>query len=83
MDFFIKIDFDIASSSPGWFVVYKFPRYSKIAFGPSSLLASSKAFLKLVLYFGNPEDFERLNTDVPSFFICFLRFATSDFLISV
>ena len=63
--------------------MYSFPWYSKIALGPNSFLASSNAFLKFVLYFGKPEDLAILNTEEPSFFMCCLRLATSDFFISV
>ena len=83
IDWFSRMDFDDVPFSPGWFVVYNLPWYSKIAFAPNSFLASSKAFLKLVLYLGKPEDFAILKTEVPSFSICSLRLAISDFFISV
>ena len=54
-----------------------------MALGPNSFLASSKAFLKLVLYFGKPDDFATLKTEEPCFSICCFKLATSDFFISV
>ena len=54
-----------------------------MAFGPSSFLASSNAFLKFVLYLGKPDDFATLKTDVPFSLIYSFRVATSDFFISV
>ena len=63
--------------------MYSLPRYSNIELGPSSLRASSKAFLKFVLNFGKPDVLATLKIDVPVSSICLFRLATSDLRIAV